>query len=469
MEERWIRVGYRTTMNYDLVVLGGGNAVTVAMAAGRRGLRTAVIESGPLGGTCPNHGCIPSKLLLGYAEAASVVREAGRFHLTASLDGVDGRALLAETFGATRKTDGKIAAALGENVTLFRGRGRFTGPRTLEVGGERLRGARVVVGTGTRPRLPDTPGAAGTPFWTSRDVFDMEELPASILIVGGGYIACELAQFFHGVGVETTLLHRNEVLLRGEDEEVRAVFARGFAARVPCRLSTEVEGVRHGAGGFEVDVRSAAGPETLRAERLLFAIGRIPNADAIGAGAAGIDLDDGGFVRVDDRLRTTAEGVWALGDVTGGPQFTHSAAWAARYLERVLLDGEEGPLDYGPVPHAVFSRPEVAGVGPTEQELRAAGRPYRAASLPYATAAKGRAIKEEHGLCKVLVAPDGTLLGCHIVGEDASVLVHQAIMALRWKPRIEALTEVMYIHPSLPEVLRNTARKAAAALGDVPH
>ncbi len=447
---------------FDLVALGGGNAVTVAMAAGKRGLKTAVVEAAELGGTCPNHGCIPSKLLLGYADAATRVREAGAFHLRATLSGVDGPALLAETFAATRPTDGKIAASLGRNVTLFRGRGRFVAPRTVEVGGERIRGTRVVVGTGTRPRLPDVPGAAGTPYWTSRDVFDMATLPATLIVVGGGPIATELAQFFHGVGVPTTVVHRDALLLGREDEEVRRVFAAGFAERIPCRLSTEVVQVAHGKDGFAVEVRSPSGTETLRAERLLFAIGRVPATGDLGAEAAGIELDGAGFIRVDSRLRTTAKGVFALGDVVGGPQFTHTAAWAAKYLERSLLDGWRKPLDYGPVPHAVFSMPEVAGVGPTEQELRKAKIPYRAASLPYTTAAKGRAIKERHGLCKVIVAPDGRLLACHVVGESASALVHQAIMALRWKPRIEALTEVMYIHPSLPEVLRNTARKAAA-------
>ena len=451
--------------DFDLVVLGGGNAVTVGMTAGRRGLNVAVVEEGPLGGVCPNRGCIPSKLLLGYAEVASVIREAKRFHIDASISAIDGDALIAETFGATRQTDGKIEGALGENVTLFRGRGAFVGERIVQVNGEQIRGARVIVATGTRPRAPTDDGVAGTPYWTSRDVFDIATLPASIIVIGGGYIATELAQFFHGVGVETTIVHRNEVLLRNEDEDVREVFKAGFTSTVPCRLSTDVLRVRHGEGGFEVDVRSASGEETLRAEKLLYAIGRVPNSDGIGLEAAGVETDDRGWVKVDGHLRTSASDVWALGDLTGGHQFTHTAAWEAKYLERVLLDGEDVPLDLGPVPHAVFSRPEVAGVGATEQELRDAGKPYHAAALPYSTAAKGRAVKEQHGLCKVLIGHDGTLFGVQIVGHEAATLVHQAIMAMRWKPHISALTDVMYIHPSLPEVLRNTARKAAAMLG----
>jgi len=456
---------------FDLVVLGGGNAVTIAMAAGRRGLKAAVIEEGPLGGTCPNRGCIPSKLLLGYAEVASVIREAGRFHIEASLGAIDGDAILAETFGATRQTDSKIEGALGDNVTLYRGRGRFVGDRTLEVNGEQLRGERVVVGTGGRPRAPRYPGAEGTPYWTSRDVFDQDTLPKSIVLVGGGYIGCELAQFFHGVGVETTLLNRSEILLRNEDEDVRRVFIEGFTSSVPTRMNTDITSVSHDGNEFTIETTSPGGPEPIKAERLLFTLGRVPNTDAIGIEHSGIELDERGFIKTNDHLATSAANVWALGDVIGGPQFTHTAAWEAKYLERLLLDGDpsrsaEGPIDYAPVPHAVFSRPEVAGVGETEQELRARGADYHAASLPYTTAAKGRAIKEAHGLCKVMVAPDGALLGVQIVGHDASVLIHQAIMAMRWKPHIDALTDVIYIHPSLPEVLRNTARRAAAMVNE---
>ncbi len=449
---------------FDLVVLGGGNAVTIAMAAGRRGLKAAVIEESALGGVCPNRGCIPSKLLLGYAETASVIREAGRFHIEASLGKIDGDAILAETFGATRKTDGKIEGALGDNVTLFRGRGRFVAERTIEVDGQTLHGERVIVGTGGRPRPPHYAGAADTPYWTSRDVFDQDTLPASIVIVGGGYIGCELAQFFHGVGVETTLLNRSDILLRAEDEDVRRVFLEGFTKSVPTRLKTDITGVAHDGTHFTIETNSPDGAATLTAERLLFTLGRVPNTDAIGVEHSGMELDGRGFIVTNDCLRTTAANVWALGDVIGGPQFTHSAAWEAKYLERVLFDDEDAPIEYGPVPHAVFSRPEIAGVGVTEQALKASGTPYHAASLPYSTAAKGRAIKEEHGLCKVLIAPDGALLGVNIVGHDASVLIHQAIMAMRWKPHIDALTDVIYIHPSLPEILRNTARRAAAMM-----
>ncbi len=456
---------------FDLVVLGGGNAITVAIEAARAGQRVAVVEEGPLGGTCPNRGCIPTKLLIGYAERAQAVREAGRFHVDAHLEAIDGPALLRETFDATRQTDGKIASALPDSATLVRARGRFVGERTIEADGRRLQGTRVVVATGGRPRRTApgaVPGLDDTPYWTSRDVFDLEDLPTSIVVVGGGYIGCELAHFFHGVGVETTLVHRSERLLPAEDEDVRAVFQTGFVARVPTLLDTNVVDVAYDGRTFDVTIEGPTARRTLRSAALLYAIGRVPNADAIGADIAGIATDARGFITVDDHLRTSAAGVYAMGDVTGGYQFTHSAAREATYLADALVRNAEGPLDLGPVPHAVFSEPEVAGVGATEADLAAGGVAFRAASVPYIAAAKGRAIKEAHGLCKFLVAPGtGEILGCHIVGRDASILLHEVIPVMRWRNRIDSLTDIIHIHPSLSEVVRNAARKAAA-LVDAP-
>jgi dihydrolipoamide dehydrogenase len=445
---------------FDLVVLGAGNAIPVAMGAGRAGLRTALVEQGPLGGTCPNEGCIPSKLLLGYAASADGVRGAGRFHVRASLEGVDTESILRETFASTRPTDGELEKGLPPAVSLRRGRGVFVGDRTLEVGGARLRGERVVVATGSRPVPPTEPWLSGLPWWTSRDVFRMERAPRSITVVGGGYVAAEMAQFFHGVGTETTVVVRGNELLDREDAEARAVFEKGFTARIPTRLGTSLLGGRHEGGRFRLTLRDAGGRESLHeSEALLFAIGRVPNADGAGLDRTGVRLDARGFVGVDDRLRTSAGGVWAMGDCTGRHAFTHTAAWEAEYLLRVLLEGETAPLDYGPVPHAVFTSPEVAAVGATEEELKKAGTPYLKAAVPYLAAAKGRALKEENGLCKILLAPDGRILGCHIVGHEAATLLHEILPVLRWRNHVSSLTGFITVHPSLSEVISLAARE----------
>ncbi|MCA9322455.1 MAG: dihydrolipoyl dehydrogenase [Planctomycetes bacterium] len=454
-----------TEQVFDLIVLGGGNAITVGIRAAKEGKSVAIIEKDRLGGTCPNRGCIPSKLLIGFADVAAGIRGAKRFHIDASIEGVDRDAIFRETKAATFDvTDGKIAANLPEGVTLVRGHGRFVAPRTLEVKGQRLRAATVIVATGTRPDVPDRQDLAGLPIWTSDDVFELEQVPESIAIVGGGYIACELAHVFASLGVRTIQIVRSERLLRQEDDEIAAVFDEGYTQHVDVRKSCQIDSVRHGQDGFSIGLVGNGKSHQIEVEALLFATGRNPNCDDIGLDAAGIARDDRGFIRVDDHLRTNADGVFALGDVKGGYQFTHAAAWEATYLGNCLFDRHEAPLDYGPMPHAVFSYPEIAGVGQTERELKASGTPYVATSLPYTSAAKGRAVKEQHGRCKFLLAPSGEILGCHIVGHEASVLLHEVIPVMKWKNHISSLTGIIHIHPSLSEVVRNCARKAEASL-----
>ncbi|MEO0446160.1 MAG: FAD-dependent oxidoreductase [Verrucomicrobiota bacterium] len=323
---------------------------------------------------------------------------------------------------------------------------------------------KVVVATGTRPVMPHAFADLGA--WTSDDVFTMETVPESITIVGGGYIACELAWFFASVGVKTKMLVRGDVLLRAEDQSIRPLFREGFCEEVDVSFQTKIETASFADGQFTIDVETISeGGElvksTLTSEKLLFAIGRESTADAINGEAAGVALDESGFVQTDEFLRTSAEEVFALGDVAGRHLFTHSAAWEAIYLGDCWLEGKTEELDYGPMPHAVFSYPEVAGVGKTEQELVNEGISYTKGSVEYTSAAKGRAVKEKHGLCKFLLdAESGEILGCHIVGHQAATLIHQVLAAMKWRNHIRSLTEMIYIHPSLAEVVRNAARVA---------
>ena len=379
----------------------------------KRGGRSALIERDLLGGTCPNRGCIPSKLLLGFAEVATTIREAHRFYLQASFEGLDGPRILDETMNATlRATDPKIQQALPDGVTLFRGEGRFVEEGVVEVAGERVRGRKTLIATGTRPRPPSFTDLEGMPYWTSDDVFSLETLPESISIIGGGYIACELAHFFSSMGVDTTMVVRRDQLMRAEDRDIRRVFTEAVSSRLDIRFNSWLDHVEETEAGIRQLIASRDGTETDRTtEALLFAIGRIPNCDEIGLENTGVERDESGFIVVDDHLRTTSDDVYALGDVKGQYLFTHAAAFEATYLAGQLLDGDDDPLSYGPMPHAVFGRPEIAGVGATEDELERDGVEYLVGSAPYSSAAKGRALKEEHGLCKFLVAKDGSILG----------------------------------------------------------
>ncbi|MFQ5843458.1 MAG: dihydrolipoyl dehydrogenase family protein, partial [Planctomycetota bacterium] len=322
-----------------------------------------------------------------------------------------------------------------------------------------------VLATGSRPRRPDVPGLEGLPYWTSDDVFRMQRLPRSLTIVGGGYIGCELAHFFAGVGVETALVVRGDRLVAREDEDVQAVFQAGFTARIPVRLGSVVASVSHDGGGFRIRIRGREGEESEhRSEALLLAVGRVPNSDRIGLETTGLQREARGFVPVDDRLRTSVPHIHAVGDINGRYMFTHSASFEAQYLGRQIAGKRDDPIDYGPVPHAIFTSPEIAGVGATGQQLREQRVDHVSAAVGFDSATKGRAIKEEHGLCKLLLDRAGRILGCHIVGHQASVLLHEVLPVMKWRNHVGSLTGIIHVHPSLSEIVRGAARKAAALI-----
>ncbi|MHC4222984.1 MAG: dihydrolipoyl dehydrogenase family protein [Planctomycetota bacterium] len=443
--------------DFDLIVLGAGNSADVYRAADAAGLRTAVVEKGPLGGTCPNRGCIPSKLLLAHADRADAIRSSGRFHIDSHIDAIDGDAILRDVREYTDRWDTVLEESLGSSVTLFRGHGRFVDGRTIEVAGDRITADRIVIATGSRPRRLDL----GVPYWTSDDVFRLESMPDSIVFVGGGFISAELAHFFAGLGVPTTILAREDRLLGKEDEETATVFCKAFGQRVDVRYDIVLERAEHDGTRYTLYLSDGT---TLETHALVLAIGRVPNSDDLGLEHTSIHTSGEGFIETDAFLRTSAPGVHALGDVAGKHFFTHTASFEAMYLGRLLTGTTDERLDYGPVPHAVFTDPELAGVGRTERELQRAGVDYVKATLPFASVTKGRAIKEEHGLAKLLVARDGSILGAHIVGAHASILLHEIVAVMKWRNDIRSLTDMIHVHPSLPEVIGGVASRAMAAL-----
>jgi dihydrolipoamide dehydrogenase len=446
---------------FDLIVFGGGNAISTAIDCGKAGMKVALVERGPLGGTCPHRGCIPSKLLIGYADAADSVRGARKFGFDTTISLRDPDKILTDTLEFTRKYDSILEKALGENVTLFRGTGAFTANYALSVNDKEISADKVVLATGSRPKRPNFKG----PYWTSDDVFTLKKMPRSITIVGGGYIACELGHFFSGTGVETLQVVRGKKLLEREDWETQALFQLGYTAQVEVRFETEVAATKHDGSKFYLELTGADGKPFERfSEALLFCIGRIPNTDRIGLENTDLRPNARGFIETDDRLRSSVPNIWAMGDIGGRFMYTHAANFESEYLAKQISAGCQDPIDYGPMPHAVFTSPETAGVGKTEDELKAEGSRYFAAAVPYSSTTKGRAIKEEYGLCKLLIAPDRQILGCHIVGQQASVLLHIVLPVMKWRNDIQLLVDLIYIHPALAEVVRGAARKIAGML-----
>lgn len=443
-----------------MIVLGGGRASGLAMAAAKAGKTVALIERDRLGGTCPNTGCVPSKLLIGYAEAARRVREADRHFIKASIESIDLERIFQEVGdwvkGVDPRYEGRVTGV--EGLTLFRGQGRFVSNKVVEVNGEQLEGETIVVGVGAKPRPVPYEGV-----WTNENLFPLKgKVPKSITVVGGGFIACELANFFEAVGVETRLLVRGTRLLPAEDEEIGAVFQKEFTKNVPTSFETTISSLEKTEDGFAMELTGPGGAtERHQSEQVLFAIGRVPNTDNLGIENTDLKLDKRGFFVVDDHLQTNVDGVYAAGDVAGRYQLQHVASYDIHYLRQRLLKGEEGEIDYGMVPHAVFTDPEVAAVGATEKDLQDSGTPYVKVVTDWLSSARAMSTRLDYPRTKLLVSPeDYRILGCHLVGPDASTVIHEVLPLMRVKNDVRELADTMHIHPALSELFLEASVRA---------
>jgi mycothione reductase len=452
---------------FDLVVVGSGSGLDVANACVEEGWRVAIVEEGPLGGTCLNRGCIPSKLLLHSADVAETLRRAPEFGIVPQAMAVDFPRLVRRV---TRSVDGDsqgIEAALKEldNPRLFQGRGRFVGPKRLRVAGkdgaQELEAEHWLMATGARPTIPPIPGLRDVPFLTSTEALRLERQPRSIVILGGGYIAAELAHHFGALGSKVSIVQRRNLLLRREDGEVAATYTRVAQERYEVWLDSEATAVRKGGAGVQVDLRTPQGPRTLDAEHLLLAVGVTPNSDTLGLDQAGIAVDKEGFLEVDKHLMTNVPGVYALGDALGRHMYKHAANWEAGIvIQNLLRPQEKAEAIYPPMPHAVFGSPQVAGVGATQEELEEIGRPYLVGKQRYRDTAMGHALEEEHGFAKLLVDPrTGAILGAHILGPSAADLLHIVLAAMGPKGlgTINDLQDIVYIHPAMAEVVQRAS------------
>ena len=449
---------------FDLIVIGSGSGLDVANALASRGLSVAIVEQGPLGGTCLNRGCIPSKMLLHSADLAEALRTADQFGIHVKGYDIDFPAIVRRVTETVDKDSANIEQAFRtiENPKLFKGRGRFVGLKTLQVAGETLQAERVLIASGGRPLIPDIPGLRETGFITSDEALRLTKQPKELTILGGGYIAVELAHFFGSLGTRVHIVQRHPVLVPREDEEVARRFTEVFRGKHDVLTDHDAVRVAKAADRFQVTVRSQRNGEEklLSSDTLLVAVGRTPNSDLLDVAKTGVKTDPKGFVVTDEFLRTNIPGIYALGDAVGHFLFKHSANLEAQYDYYNLLDPENPiAVDYTAMPHAIFSSPQIAGVGKTEQELKAAKTPYRVGRYNYIDTAMGEALEDRTGFVKLLVAPEtGKILGGHILGTDASTLIHEVLVAMRsGNGTVSNLTRTVHIHPALSEVVQRAA------------
>jgi len=446
--------------HFDLAIIGSGSGNSL-VTPDFDGKRVAVIESGRFGGTCLNVGCIPTKMYVYAADVAASVRGAGRYGVDATLERVRWPDIRDRIFGRIDPISeaGRAWRVNGPNTTAFFGRARFTGQRSLAIStGESITADQVVIATGSSPLAPPVVCESGVPFHTSDTLLHVERLPGRLLILGGGYITAEAAHVFSALGVQVTVVARGPRLLGHLDADIADRFTDLARRRWDVRLGVEVSGLKgDGLGAGECYVELTDG-STASADLLLVATGRAPNTADLDAGAGGVQLHEDGRVLVDEFGRTSAEGVWSLGDVSSDYQLKHVANHEARVVAHNLAHPADlRAFDHRYVPAAVFTSPQIASVGLTEEAARQQGRAFVTARYDFGGTAYGWAMEDTTGFAKVLADPvSGELLGAHLIGPQSSNLIQPLIQAMSFGQRAQDVARGQYwIHPALAEVVEN--------------
>ena len=444
--------------HFDLMVLGSGSGLEVSSEAAGLGLSVAIIEEGSFGGTCLNRGCIPSKMLIHCADVMDTIKNAHIFGIKATVQGIDWQTIIAR---AVDEVDADARAIeegnrQADNITVFKGRGRFTGAKTLEVNGEEISAEIVLIAAGTRPMVPDIPGLVGVLYITSDEALRLPEQPRRLAILGGGYIAAEMAHFFGALGTEVTLIQRGPQLLRAEDDDVARRFTEVYQRKINILLNTRISCAESRGHEIALEVSSEGSTGEVLADGLLVATGRVPNTDLLNVAATGVEIDERGFVKTDEFLETNVPGIWALGDIVGKYLLKHSANLEAAYAGNNIFNPDNKvAVDYNAMPHAIFASPQVAGVGLTEREAIEQGFDFAVASYDYSDTAYGSSIEDRDGFVKILAERhSGEILGAHIIGTDASILIQEVVNAMRAGLNVRSITQSIYVHPALPEVVQ---------------
>jgi mycothione reductase len=454
----------------DFLVIGSGSGLDVANAAVNQGQSVAVVEKGPLGGTCLNRGCIPSKLLLYHADVLETVERADEFQIDVDVTDVAFADIVSEVTEEVQSDADSIRRGLesSPNHSLYNGEGHFVDDHTVAVTGGADDGARIqadtiLVAAGTRPAVPPIDGIDDVDYLTSEEALQLEQPPEHLVVVGGGYIAAELGHFFGTFGSDVTIVGRRPNLLPDADDEVAAAFTERYADRFTVHTGHEATAVSTSDGEVTVEARpydadagGVVGDESVSVtgDELLLAAGRVPNTDTLALDNTGVETDEDGFVATDEFLRTSADGVWALGDIVGEYLLKHNANHEARTAVRNIFGDDLEAVDYSAMPFAVFASPEVAGVGATESDLQESGRTYATRTYRYEQTARGDAMKAE-GFVKAIIDLGGEILGCHIVGPEASTLIQEVVVAMAaGAGTVEDVRNAVHIHPALPEVVQ---------------
>ncbi|HET9935209.1 MAG TPA: mercuric reductase [Methyloceanibacter sp.] len=441
---------------FDAIVIGSGQGgVPLATNFASLGWRVALIEEGQFGGSCINYGCTPTKTMIASARIAEAVRRGPQFGVHAGEARID----MAEIVARKNEVSGSFRSGVehrvngNPNIALYRGRGRFTGPHTVAVNGETLTSDKIFINTGTRPRVLPIPGLDQVPYLTNRNIMDLDRVPSRLIALGGNYLGLEFGQLFRRLGSEVTVVELGDQIVPREDAEVSQSLREALEEEgMNFRLGARTTKIAKTQSGVEVTIEKDGTGETLQGSHLLVAIGQTPNSDDLGLDKTGVETDQAGFIRHNGKLETNVPGVFVLGDVKGGPAFTHVAYDDYLVLTDNLVNGKNRTIDNRMVPYALYTDPELGRIGLSEREARAKGYRLKIGSVPMAHVARAIERGETKGLMKIVVNADNDrILGATILGPEGGELV-QILMALMMADAPWTLfKDAMFIHPTLAE------------------
>lgn len=444
-------------MKYQVIIIGGGPAgYTAAEAAGKAGLSVLLFEKQNLGGVCLNEGCIPTKTLLYSAKTYDGAKHASKYAVTVPEVFFDLPKIIARKSKVVRKLVLGVKSKLtSNNVTIISGEATILDKNTVRYGEETYECDNLILCTGSETFIPPIPGIDSVNYWTHREALDNKELPASLAIVGGGVIGMEFASFFNSLGVKVTVIEMMDEILGGMDKELSALLRADYAKRgIQFLLSTKVVSLAQTEEGAVVSYENAEGAGSVIAEKLLMSVGRRPVTKGFGLENLNLQRTERGSIVVNGQMESSLPGVYVCGDLTGFSLLAHTAVREAEVAVHAIL-GKEDRMSYAAIPGVVYTNPEIAGVGQTEESLTAKGIAYRAVKLPMAYS--GRFVAENegvNGVCKVLLGEDDTILGAHVLGNPASEIITLAGMAVEMKLKAAEWKKIVFPHPTVAEIFR---------------
>jgi pyruvate/2-oxoglutarate dehydrogenase complex dihydrolipoamide dehydrogenase (E3) component len=443
-------------MKFDAVIIGTGQAgKPLSFALADLGWKVALIERAELGGTCINTGCTPTKTMVASAQVAHYGRDAARWGVLASDVEVDLPAVVTRKNQVVQNARASIQKRIDArpNIKLVRGPARFVAPHQVQVGAEVFESEKIFINTGTRPAVPQIPGLDTVPFLTNATIMELQAVPEHLLILGGGYIGLEFGQMFRRFGSRVTIIHNGERILPREDPDIVSALTTALEAEgIVLRMNLETKRVENRNGALGLTLESDGRGEALQGSHLLVATGRKPNTDDLGLEAAGILAGARGYIKVNGRLETNVPGIWALGDVKGGPAFTHISYNDYQIAYANIVEGKNLSIENRYLPYALFTDPQLGRVGITESQARASGRKFKMGTFPMTSVARAIERDETAGLMKIIVdAQSDHILGAAILGSEGGETVQILGAMILADAPYTVLKGAVYIHPTLAE------------------